>query len=334
VTLDTLGLKNLFLPLLVAPFALLGMWLLARRAALARVGLAMFLFFLAPAFNIAAFPREQAVHDRYLYLPLLGFLILVVPPALDWLGENLRVAAYAGIAVICALLGIQTVRYNRAWLNAEALFTWSIKTDPQSSISYDNLGAELIRQKRHAEAVEIYNQGLAARVQATSVMGRAEAFTELQRYPEAERDLLDVIQNRVGPTSAYTVYQAYERLAICYQRQAKLNEAANLLVEGRKKLPQYSGAMSAKLSVIMASGGKKEEAVAQLEAAKQYARRELLPESRAVFFNLGRLYSELGKTQEARAALREYLALTNGMQDPISSQNRQQAAEMLQKLGG
>ena len=331
VTTSTIGAGNFFAPLIIAPLALGAMLWLARRKELARLGLAMFLCFLAPAFNIAAFPREQAVHDRYLYLPLLGFLILVVPPVLEWLAARANVAAYAVLCLLCVLLGEQTIRYNRAWLAPIPLFEWAVRTDPNSSLNYDSLAAEYTSAKRWDEALATYNQALSLKRNATSLVGRAEALTQLQRYDEAERDLLEVIQERV-PSSAYTVYQAYERLAICYQQQRKLEQAVNSLQDGRKKLPQYAAAMTEKLAVILYQANRKDTALAQLEAAKPAARSELLPESRSVFFRLGSLYQEMGKLPEARAALQEYMALTNDAQDPATLQQRQQAMAILQKM--
>lgn len=334
VTTATLGAGNFFMPLLISVTVLAGLLWLARRTALARLGLAIFLFFLAPAFNIAAFPREQAVHDRYLYLPLLGLLVLLVPPVVDWLQARAQVVAYALLGAACLLLGIQTVRYNRVWLSGTALFERAVQADPTSALNYDSLAAEYTEAKRWDDALTAYNQALALKNQASSRVGRAQTLTELQRYEEAERDLQEVVQARVPLASAYTLYQAYERLAICYERQRKFEPAVKALEEARKKLPQYAAALSEKMAVILYQSGNKAQALAQLEAARPYARRELLPEARAVFFRLGNLYVEAGKTAEARAALQEYLVRTNDMTDALTLQQRQQAAALLQKLGG
>ena len=333
VTTATIGAANFLLPLVLSLLAgALLLWL-ARRTATARLGLAMFLFFLAPAFNIAAFPREQAVHDRYLYLPVLGFLLLVVPPALAWLERQVKVRAviYAVVGGLCLLLGAQTARYNRAWLSGLALFQRAVQSDPSAALNYDLLGAEFTEQKRWDEALAAYDESLKRGRLSSSLVGRADALTATQRYDEAIRDLSEITSGRAANSSAYTIYQAYERLAIAYERQGKYEPAVQALVEARKKLLQYAGALSEKIAVILYQSGQKDNALAQLEAAKPYARRELLPESRLVFYRLGLLYQEAGKPNEARAALQEYLALTDDMQDPITQQTRPLAAAALQK---
>ena len=79
VTTANIGVINCIIPLVVTIVA--GWWMIrmAGRSKTARIGLALFLIPLLPAMNIAAFHPEQLVHDRYLYVPLLGFLIQTVP---------------------------------------------------------------------------------------------------------------------------------------------------------------------------------------------------------------------------------------------------------------
>src|SRR4029077_20257940 len=76
---SSIGLTNFVIPVLITGVALWWMSWIAGRSRLARIGLALLLVPLLPAMNITAFHPEQLVHDRYLYLPLLGFLILVIP---------------------------------------------------------------------------------------------------------------------------------------------------------------------------------------------------------------------------------------------------------------
>jgi tetratricopeptide (TPR) repeat protein len=331
----SLGVANFFVPLAVSLAAGVGLLWLARRSALGRLGVAMFLFFLAPAFNIAAFPREQAVHDRYLYLSLLGLLIAVVPPLVEWAEQRGReVVVCAAVGAACLALGAQTWRYNRAWLSNLALHQAAVKSDPTAALNHDNLAAELVALKRYDEALVSYNQAVALNPRGTSFVGRAEALTELQRYDEAERDLREVTNNRARAISAYGLYQGYERLAVCYERQKKLEQAVQALTEARDKLPQYRAALTEKMSIILYQAGKQDVALSQLEAVRANARAELLPESKLVLFRLGLLYQGFNKPAEARAALREYVTLTADMQDPTTKQYRPQAMEALRKLGG
>ena len=70
---------NFWLPLLVVVVAAVLIVWAVRQGLVQQIGATIFLLPLLPALNINAFIPEQLVHDRYLYLPLLGFLMVVVP---------------------------------------------------------------------------------------------------------------------------------------------------------------------------------------------------------------------------------------------------------------
>ena len=141
-----------------------------------------------------------------------------------------------------------------------------------------------------------------------------------------------LIQQPTGGMPSYMLYQAYEALAVNYERQQKLNEAANTLAEGRNRLPQYRGALTEKLAIILYEGGQKNEAYTQLESVRAQARTETLPESRFVFYRIGLLAAELGQAGEARSALQEFLERTKEMQDDEFKQKRSEAADALRRL--
>lgn len=339
VTPGNTGLMNFVIPLVVSLLAGGGMLWLAYRNKLARIGLALFVLPLIPAMNIGAFEPEQIVHDRYLYLPLLGFLILTVPLVAK-LFERAKLSdanrrpwlVFAVGIALCAPLSVQTVLYNRAWLSNEVLWQWALKTDPTASINHIQYGAELLKQKRYADAAASYERALQMRPQNLGYLGHGRSLTGLERFDEAERDLRVITSQPTERVPSYVMYLAYEALAVNYQDQKKPTEAANTLDEARKRLPQYRAALTEKLAIVLYLGGKKEEAYAQLDGVRAQAKQETLPESRFVFYRLGLLAVELGRNGEARAAFQEYLALTTSMQDPEFLQTRAESEEALRRL--
>lgn len=339
VTLSNIGLVNFVIPLVISLVAGGAMLWLAYRNKLARLGLALFVLPLIPAMNIGAFDPEQIVHDRYLYLPLLGFLIVIVPLVAGLLERaklsdaNLRPWLLFAVAIaLCVPLSVQTFRYNRVWLSNGVLWQWAIKTDPTGSINYVQYGAEMLKQKRYVDAAASYERAIQMRPQNLGYLGRGVSLTGLERFDEAERDLRMIISQPTERVPSHVMYQAYEGLAVNYQDQKKLNEAATTLDEARKRLPQYRAALTEKLAIILYIGGKKEEAYAQLDDVRAQARRETLPESRFVFYRIGLLAKELGHYGEARAAFQEYLALTTSMEDDEFKQTRAESEEALRSL--
>ena len=109
---EQVGLWNFIIPLAISIAAVVLIWFLAKRSFIQKIGAVLFVLPLLLSFNIVAFPLEQIVHDRYLYLPLLGFCMLVFP-SLKELAERLSAEKaeqiLTGFAVLVSIpLGIQT----------------------------------------------------------------------------------------------------------------------------------------------------------------------------------------------------------------------------------
>lgn len=334
-----ISLTNFIIPLAVSAGALFVLVKLALRSLAGRLGFVLFLLPLLPAMNITAFLPEQIVHDRYLYFPLLGFLMIVVPAlakAVEHLAKqteekSLRVM-FAALAVCCVPLSVQSFVYNEAWMSNISLWEWGTKTDPTSSFNFMQYGAELVEAKRYGEAKTAYDRSIEISPNAGAYMGRARIFIEQKKFADAESDLQAVIKMPNEQVPAYVLYQSYESFAVTYQEQAKLNEAFNILIQGRTRLPQYAAALTEKIAIVLYQGGQKEQALVELEKYRAQARNELLPESRFVFYRLGLLYAEFGRKEDARAALQEYLSLTQGIKDKETTQTRIAVQEELKKL--
>ncbi|MGH9929130.1 MAG: hypothetical protein ACREA9_07875, partial [Pyrinomonadaceae bacterium] len=165
VTSATIGFGNFIVPLLISLVVVALMIWIAKGSRTARIGLALFALPLVPAMNIGAFFPEQLVHDRYLYLPLLGFLVLFVPliaRAIARFKEGAQARdqwlIYAAAAIFCVPLGIQTFKYNFAWRTNLALWEWGVKSDPNSSYNFLQYGVELHLAKRYDDALIALNR--------------------------------------------------------------------------------------------------------------------------------------------------------------------------------
>ena len=121
-------------------------------------------------------------------------------------------------------------------------------------------------------------------------------------------------------------------LGIVYSDEKKYDDAIAMFQKARTILPIYSAALTQKLAVIYYQAGKKDDALKELEGAREQARVELLPDSKGVFLALGMLYDEMGRNSDARGALNEYLRLTAAAGDPSTLANRKQAQQKLDSL--
>lgn len=321
-------LTNFIIPAAVSLAAIVAIAYLVKTRPNTRLAAAIFLLPLIPAMNATAFISEQIVHDRYLYLPLLGILMLLVPLAAAKLNErNLLI----GGIVIAAALAFQTFRYNTAWANEVSLWAWTSQID-NSSFTSLQLGSSLADAGRIDESIRAYSDSIARKPAARAYMGRARGYEKLKRFADAEADLQKALQFPPERVEAYALYQTYEMLGIVYVDQRKYEDAARLFVKARTDLPMYAAALTEKLAVVYYQAGQKDQALRELEAAQAQARRELLPESKSVFLRLGMLYVEQGRKDEARAATNEYLRLTTAINDKNTLASRNQASKLLESL--
>jgi tetratricopeptide (TPR) repeat protein len=331
-----IDLINFILPLIISSVALAVFYLLAKRAFIAKIGLALFILPLLPAMNATAFLPEQIVHDRYLYLPLLGFLMLILPYLIEKL-EKITRRGEIHVALILTIaiglpLAFQTFSYNRVWATDLSLWQNSVRVDPNSSFNWLQLGAEFLEKEKFDEAAKAYNNSIDIKPSPLALMGRARIFIAQNQPEEAVWDLQTVTEMPLEKVNAYTLYQSYEALATAFSQQNKPEKAVQFLTDARKRLPIYYAALTEKLAVVYYGQNRKDLALKELEGAKKQAKVELLPESKTVFLRLGMLYAEQGKNQEAKEALQEYLKSTTNLQDKFTQQDRKQAADILKQL--
>ncbi|MBX3293010.1 MAG: tetratricopeptide repeat protein [Acidobacteria bacterium] len=325
---ETIGLTNFIIPAAVCIAVAAGIYVLVKRGMRERLALALFAFPLLLALNATAFPADQIVHDRYLYLPLLGALMLVVPLAFKLTEQKFILAA--GIA-ICAALAFQTVRYNTAYANDIALWQWTAKVD-SGSFTQGQLGSALAEAGRHEEAVAAYTKAIDAHPTPRNYLGRGRSLIRLKQHDRAINDLNVGLQFPDEKMDIYAAYQLYEALAVAYSETGRFKNGLDNLAKARIELPMYFAAISNNMAIILYQAGQKEAARIELENAREAAKNELLPESKSVLFRLGLLYMEQNRRDEARTALQEYLAQTNGLSEKSVVNNRAQAAKALERL--
>lgn len=330
------GLVSFILPLAVSIFGLFVLTSLGLRRSFGLLALGFFLLPLAPAMYAGSFPFEQIVHDRYLYFPLLGMLLLVVPVLEEVLtrfspesGGRILVALslVAGIA-----LSVQTIGYNSAWRTSVALWERAVEVDPTSAFNWSQYAGSLSESQRIQESIAAFNKSIDIRPTPLAYYGKARNLTAIGKLDEAVFDLQTVVEMPNEKLNAYTLYQTYELLALVLSKQDNHIGAERYLREARKRLPIYAAALTDKMAVILYQTDRKDEALQELESARGQAISELLPESKTVYLRLASLYAEKGRTDDARTALRQYLVLTAKLKDNVTMADREQALRLLQSL--
>ncbi len=320
---------------LIAPFAALSWWL-CRRDPRAVFALGVFLLPLVPAMNISAFIPGQFVHDRYLYVSLLGVVLLIALGLEQVMSRSARGWTIAAGVLTLTATGLgawRTVGYVPAWSSDLALWTRGVEVDPGGAFVNAQLGVYLAQAGKHTEAVAAFDKAVASgdyNAAAQARLGRAESFLALQRPGDAEKDLL-AIMDFDNPQMRY---RAVERLAVAYMDQQRAGDAEALLRKARAELAMYYCKITEKLAVILYTGGRKDQALRELEEARPRAAGELGAPGKLVLYRLGMLYAEFGRPQDAAQALRDYLSQTAAIADPDVVPYRRDAEARLKALGG
>ena len=335
MTPETLAWDNFALPLVFCLlFAGFLIWAI-RRNNLARVGAVLFLFPLLPVFNINAFAPEQLVHDRYLYLPLLGFWLMILARISDLLAgvpkwnKDRAGAMVLKIAMVYVLLvSIQTVVYNRAWTSELKLWEWGVRSDPTSGYNWAAYGAALKDAGRAKEAKAALTYGNQLRPLPNTLLNLAEIAIKENRFDDGEAYLKEVLAYQ--PDNGL----AYERLALCYQESNRLHDAIDILRKGMVAAPHQTCSFAANLGVALYLTGDKPGALRELERVRDLVADEISAPCRNGLFHLAKLYLEQGRVGEARDQLRRYLDFTQSVKDETTLRFRQSAQQILKQIGG
>jgi tetratricopeptide (TPR) repeat protein len=116
--------------------------------------------FLLPSLYLPALQSGLFVQDRYLYLPSIGFSILL-SLGLCRFGRSGRKFAGLPLAQIlpalalAALMAAATMAQSRIWADNVSLFTRAVERDPQSRMAQHDLAAALVDAGRNDDAIRL-----------------------------------------------------------------------------------------------------------------------------------------------------------------------------------
>ena len=151
------------LPLAILVLIAVGLFLHARNNRVVAFFTIWMVLPLLPLLNLSVFKDGELAHDRYLYLPSVGFCILVSMAlqrinfgSQKVLGQPLvRVAA---LLALVAVFGIVTVRQTSIWASDFALASRGMELAPRNNMAANNYAKELALRGDFASAVPIFHQ--------------------------------------------------------------------------------------------------------------------------------------------------------------------------------
>lgn len=322
-------LASWLLPLaLLAGSAVLVHAALRARRDLAAMALTLFLVPLAPAFHLLAFQEEQLVHDRYLYLPLLGILALVAIVG-EAITERMRLGRrFVGVAVagIALALGTRTLVAARDFRTNRALFEAAVRSDPGSAYHRAQLAEELFAAGEIAQAGRQAALAIAIAPATTALVVRAKCALAAGDSAAGIRDLELVV--RAVPLHAH----AWELLATAQQRSGDVAAAERTLRAAREAAPHRRCSITGNLAVVLYLQGRKNEAAAALDEILAGDPLDPNPACELAPFRLGSLRAELGDRAAAKRAFALYLERSRDRDPELHRGPREAARQALAEL--
>ena len=261
---------------------------LARRQRYLIVGWLWYIGTLVPVIGLVQV-GEQAMADRYTYLPLTGIFIMIAWGAAELAGKRryrqLFLVVPAGL-VLVALLMLTRVQVNR-WQNSIILFEHTLGITENNYRMHNNLGMVLVEEGEADKAVEQYRLALGIRPNHVSAMNNlGVALLKQGKVNEAVSYLLQSAQ--ISPT-----FQTYNNLGTALARQGKSGEAVEYYQKGLEMNPDDADAHT-NLGNVLRKLGRAKEAVEHHRRAL-----EIDPYDAKAHYNLGIVLGSQGNIKQA-----------------------------------
>jgi tetratricopeptide (TPR) repeat protein len=197
---------------------------------------------------------NQAMADRYAYLPLIGVFIMVVWAAADWATArhiDTKVLAAIGCAVLLGLSWATRVQLAY-WKDDFTLWTHALAISPNSFVAENNLGFALIRQGKRDEAIAHFRTAAALEPgDPTSEFNLGIYAQEQGDLPQATARYAEVLQLTSDAqlrASAYanlgTIYfqlHDYARAKQCFEAVLQLNRKFPTVIQDLGLIAQKNG---------------------------------------------------------------------------------------------
>ena len=165
---DDFSFLHVLLPALVVAAVIVLLWAWARRldsshlerARVVRFASVWLFLTLAPVMYIKPLDAFDFAHARYLYLPCIGFALLVATALRGIPADNRLIAGMptrqfgAALVLIIALAAANLVQQVH-WASDLLLFTRGVTIAPNNPIALSNLGIQFGKRKRYAEALAL-----------------------------------------------------------------------------------------------------------------------------------------------------------------------------------
>jgi len=242
---------------------------------------------------------EQAIADRYAYVPLIGIFVVAVWGAAD-LADSRQVSLRSrtkAAAIVLAIFSLFTIDQLRYWRSAVDLWAHAVDVTKNSFLGEEDLGAALLATDRYAEALPHFQKAVKMRPSDPGPhlnLGGVLALSDRPR--EAVLEYETAIPLTSDPEMRLSAYTTLGRLYsnLGDYAKARASYQAALRID-----PQKASAR---------------EGLAKVELSDAIRNAVETPSGEA-YLRLGQIFQQEGRTSEARAAYEQALQLNPKLGD-------------------
>jgi len=241
---------------------------------------------------------NQAMADRYAYVPLIGLFLMVAWGFADWAAaKKWGVAVYAAAAV-CLLVALSLGSYRQIGYWRDSLTVWAhaLKVTQHNFVAEDNMGVALTQLNRTDQAYSFFVQ--AAQDEPNDPVARLNIGTYLEQHGRTAQAIEQYELVLHLGTEPGLLAAAHANLGLAYSEAGDYTKSrANLEQSLRLNSNQASAWQG--MALLSEKQGKLDEAISYYE---RYL--ELQP-SAAGFLQLARFLAQANHREAAIAAYQQ-----------------------------
>lgn len=153
------------LPLLALSVTAIGLYFLSRRSKVVAFFSLWMVVPLLPVLNLTVLREGEIAHDRYLYIPSIGFCILISIAIRKMCLGSARffgqpASQFALLVVMASLLAVATVYQSRFWANQLTFSSRGYSIAPNNIMAEDNMAKELALRGKYVAAISLFRHVL------------------------------------------------------------------------------------------------------------------------------------------------------------------------------
>jgi tetratricopeptide (TPR) repeat protein len=236
---------------------------------------------------------EQAIADRYAYVPLIGIFVMAVWGVADLADTRQFSFGVRGktATVVLAILVLFTSDQLRYWRSAVDLWSHTVDVTTDNFFGEQNLGAALLASERYHEALPHFQKAIKLRpLDPGGHLNLAGDFALTDHPRDAVREYEIAIPLVSNPNMRVSAYETLGRL---YSELGEYAKARASYQEVLRVNPERSDARDGLAKVELSDAIR---SVAESPSGEGY-------------FRLGQIFQQEGRAPEAQAAYKQALAM-------------------------